>query len=605
MKIRSQILIAQLPTAFIISLITLFFIFLVFSIKHKSESILIDNFKSIIAMERINESLEKLTDFYLKESLLPPPDILKVKLWERTIEQQLMIQDRNIQESEERELTNTLHEKWETYKKVVLSFPINTPYLKNIYNGIRSLTKNIIDLNQDDLILTKDNLSQFISDFLRFIIFGSIVSLIFGFFMSWFFTGIFLSPLKTMAETMRQVGKEDKATFLHIKGSDEIDVLCNEFNFMISRLKEYHQGSLGKVIQDYQILKSILDNLPDGIILLDQETNITYINKPAQKLLGFVENFKKIPSLFHVEEHLRETLLKISAKVFMTKAAYVPEKEEDSVEIYKKNQEMTFSIWAYPIKKSLGNGYNELEGVVVVFQNLLSKPLSVVDKSDVYEALVHEFQSALTEIHMSIHLCVEEVVGTLTEKQKEILVVAREKCVFLEKLCQELLNLSLVNGKARVLEQREIDLNEVVSNLAVSLRLEADQKKIFISVEEAPYLSKIKANENQIAALIGNLLHNAIHYAYPETSVKIKIKENNKFIELSINNQGPFIPFEYRKDIFKKHFKVPGQSDKRAGLGLYIAKQITQLMGGKIGFRSTEKQGTTFWVALPVLQEKV
>lgn len=605
MKIRSQILIAQLPTAFIVSLITIFFIFLIVSIKHKSESILIDNFKSIIAMERINESLEKLTEFYLKESLLPPPDIQKVKLWERTIEQQLMVQDRNNMETEERELTNTLHEKWGTYQKVALLSPINIPYLKKTYNEIKVLTKSIIDLNQDELIHTKDNLSIFISDFLRFITFGSIVSLIFGFSMSWFFTGIFLSPLNTMTEIMRQVGKEDKATFLHIKGSDEIEALSNEFNFMISRLKEYHQGSLGKVIQDYQILKSIIDNLPDGIILLDQEASIVYINKPAQNLLGFVEDFKKVPSLFHVEEHLRETLLKISAKVFMTKAVYVPEKLEDSVVTYKNDQEMTFSIWAYPIKKSLGNSFNELEGVVVVLQNLLSKPLSLVDKADIYEALVHEFQSALTEIHMSIHLCLEEVVGTLTEKQKEILVSSREKCEFLEKLCQDLLSLSLVNGKTRVLEQQELDLNDLASNLAMSLQLEADQKRIFIDVKEAPYLSKIKANENQIKTLIINLLRNAIHYAYPETTVKIKIKENNKFIELSINDQGPVIPLDYRKNIFKKHFKVPGQSEKRAGLGLYMAKQITQLMGGKIGFRSAENQGTTFWFALPVLQEKV
>ena len=139
----------------------------------------------------------------------------------------------------------------------------------------------------------------------------------------------------------------------------------------------------------------------------------------------------------------------------------------------------------------------------------------------------------------------------------------------------------------------------------MSLQLEADQKRIFIDVKEAPYLSKIKANENQIKTLIINLLRNAIHYAYPETTVKIKIKENNKFIELSINDQGPVIPLDYRKNIFKKHFKVPGQSEKRAGLGLYMAKQITQLMGGKIGFRSAENQGTTFWFALPVLQEKV
>lgn len=605
MKMRSQILVAQLPTAIIISLIAIFFIGILNSIKEKSEYILVNNFKSIIAMQAINKSLEDIHDFYTNnpQYAQSPPE--KVKLLENMVERQLLIQDKNIKEPREKELTLALHKKWKAYKQQIQPPSLNTLKKDNkLYKEIKQLTEGIMGLNEDGLLRTKESLSIFISDYLIFITFGSIISLIFGFSASWFFTGLFLTPLNKMAEIMSQVGKEDKTTFFHIKGSDEIEKLSDEFNLMTSRLEDYHQGSLGKVMKDIQSLRAGLDSLPDPILLLNHDNNFIYINKSARHLLGFPEGFKKTLSLSHLTDTLKETLIRVSNTVLLTKSIYIPERTKDTLAIEQENKKMFFLPWAYPIKKGVKNGYQDLEGVAIILQDLMRQPFSEMSKTDVYEAIVHEFQSPLTDIHMAIHLCVQGSAGPLTEKQKEILYAARGKCDDLEKLCQDLLNLSHEDTNNNTLEFEEIDLNEVVSKLITSLQLEASEKKVFINFEEPPYLSKIKANIDQIKTLIGNLLRNAIHYAPPGTIIKIKLREKNKFIELSVNNKGPMIPIEHRKNIFKKHFKVPGQSEERSGLGLYIAKQITESLGGKIEFKSTEKQGTTFKVELPIALEK-
>jgi len=605
MKMRSQILFAQLPTAIIISLITIFFIAILSSIKEKSEYILVNNFKSILAMQTINKSIEDINDFYRNNPQQVQSPSEKVKLLESTIERQLLAQDKNIKEPGEKELTKTLHEKWNAYKHKIQSSTLN-PHQKdgNLYKEIKQLTQDIMGLNQDGLLRTKENLSVFISNYLIFITFGSVLSILFGFSLSWFFTGIFLSPLNKMTEIMSQVGKEDKITFLHIKGSDEIEELSEEFNLMTSRLEEYHQGSLGKIMGDLQGLKAGLDALPDPILLLDHINNFIYINKTARRLLGFLGDIKKTPSLFHMTDPWKDILMRASNKVLLTKLSFVPEKAEDTISLDKENKKTFFLPWAYPIKKGYGYDHQELEGVVIVLQDLMRQPFSEMTKTDVYETVIHEFQSPLTDIHMAIHLCVEEAAGPLNERQKEVLFAARDKCDYLEKLCQDLLNLSQITSKSKILEEEDIDLNEAVLKLITSLQLEASERKIFIHFEEPPYLSKIKANSNQIQTLIGNLLRNAIHYAHQGTIVKIKLHEKKKFITLSINNKGPVIPLVHRKNIFKKHFKVPGQSEERSGLGLYIAKQISQSLGGKIEFESTKKQGTTFWIDLPISPEK-
>ncbi len=603
MKMRSQILLAQLPTAIIIFLITFFFILFLNSIKEKSEDILVGNFKSILTMQNMSKSLEELNELYIHSQSNLSQTLQKRKLLEDMIEQQLLIQDKNIKDSQEKELTRDLHKKWEIYKQKISRLGGSLFKGEASYKEIKNLTEEIVSLNHDGLIRTKEDLSQFISSILIFITFGSIISLIFGFYMSWFFTGLFLSPLNQMTEMMRQMGKEDKTTFLHIKGSDEIEELCEEFNLMTGRLEEYHQGSLGKAMKDYQILKESLDAFPNPIFLLDNVANFIYINRKARHLFGFSKDLKKMPSLFHIEEKWREAFIKLSNEVLMTKMPYVPKKAEDAISIDKEKKTRVFLPTVYPIKKDTSDEYQVVEGVVIILQNLVHPHLSEVRKTEAYEALVHEFQSPLTEIHMAIHLCVQEAAGPLTKKQQEILFAAREKCEYLEKLCQDLFEISRVNQQKNTLEQEDIDVEGVVLKLITSFKLEAGQKGIFIHFEAPPYLSKVKANLSQIKTLLGNLLRNALHYAEPGTTIKIKLGEKKNIIEFLINNKGSFIPLEYHKDIFKKHFKVPGQSEERSGLGLYIAKQITQSLGGKVGVKSTEKQGTTFWVHLPILME--
>ncbi|HUX79033.1 MAG TPA: hypothetical protein VMW10_04710, partial [Alphaproteobacteria bacterium] len=122
MKMRSQILFAQLPTVIVITLITIFFIAILISIREKSEEILVYNFKSILAMHTMNKSLEDINDFYQNnpQKDQPPPE--KIQLLESIVESQLLLQDRNIKEPAEKKLTKALHEKWRVYKQ-----EINTP----------------------------------------------------------------------------------------------------------------------------------------------------------------------------------------------------------------------------------------------------------------------------------------------------------------------------------------------------------------------------------------------------------------------------------------------------------------------------------------------
>ena len=165
MKIRSQIIFAQAPTALIILFVTIFFIIALTSIEYRAESILVDNFKSILSIQKLNDSAEELNSYILQH-----PNTIngEIKKLENQIEQELFSQEKAIIEpGEEKELTKSLRDKWEFYKESIHSLSQDKGTEKT-YKELKQITTNIIGLNQDALIRKKDDLLNFICIFFKY-----------------------------------------------------------------------------------------------------------------------------------------------------------------------------------------------------------------------------------------------------------------------------------------------------------------------------------------------------------------------------------------------------------------------------------------------------
>lgn len=443
MKIRSQMVVAQIPTALIIVFITGFFIFTLTALEYQSESILVDNFKSIISMQRLNDATEELNNYHIYH---PGSLDSEIKKQENVVEQGVIAQEKFADKTEEeKKLSNALRKKWEVYKASLQSPPLDQSTEKP-YKELKSIASNIITLNQDALVRKKDALSNFIQDYRLFISTASVISLIFGFYLSWFFTGLFLSPLDKMTEIVSQFGKTDETILLHIKGSEEIEKLSNEFNLMTSRLEEYHQSSLGHAIEDYESLKRAFDALPDPLVLFDKQQEISFMNQAAMRLCGITENSKQKHLLLYLETNLKESLLKIVKSALLMKPSEKSEILTDPIGILKNNKKVLFLPHVYLIKKT-GNKYSKAIGVLIFLQDLTLKSLSEQNTSEVCLTLIKDFKEPLAEILLAIHTTMQEKAGPLTEKQKEILFAAQERGEDLEKLYQEFEKVGKTLGK--------------------------------------------------------------------------------------------------------------------------------------------------------------
>ena len=110
------------------------------------------------------------------------------------------------------------------------------------------------------------------------------------------------------------------------------------------------------------------------------------------------------------------------------------------------------------------------------------------------------------------------------------------------------------------------------------------------------------ADAYMLETIFNNLLENAIKYSGECPKIEIAVKQNGKFIEILISDQGPGITAEEKLQVFKKFYRIGNEisrSQKGSGLGLFITSEFVQLHKGRIRCENNKPVGTKFIIELP------
>jgi signal transduction histidine kinase len=170
-------------------------------------------------------------------------------------------------------------------------------------------------------------------------------------------------------------------------------------------------------------------------------------------------------------------------------------------------------------------------------------------------------------------------------------------------LVKDLLIVSKIESARLFLKKEEFSLEELTREIIKEFEPFARASNCEIEFFVEQNLPKIFGDRYQIRQVIENLLDNAIRYTKGKGKVKIRIKSEKNFVHFEIEDNGVGIPKEDQKFIFQKFFRASNvlkYKTQGTGLGLYISKAIIERSGGKIGFKSQEGVGSTFWFKLPI-----
>ncbi len=170
------------------------------------------------------------------------------------------------------------------------------------------------------------------------------------------------------------------------------------------------------------------------------------------------------------------------------------------------------------------------------------------------------------------------------------------------RLVNMLLEVSRLEAKTFELRPEELSLPDLTKSVVQNFERFASASNINLNLRLPSDLPRIKADRDRIAMVIENLVDNAVKYTRGGGEILVAADDTGKFLRLIVADHGVGIPEAQKRYIFQKFFRAENAKNSQAkgtGIGLYIAKEIVEASGGKIGFTSQEGKGSTFWFTLP------
>jgi len=229
-------------------------------------------------------------------------------------------------------------------------------------------------------------------------------------------------------------------------------------------------------------------------------------------------------------------------------------------------------------------------------------------KNDFINNMTHELKTPIASISLAAQMLNDPSVSKSEQMQKHLGGVINDESKRLRFLVEKVLQMSMFDRKKAVFKKKQLDLNEMVENIAhsFSLRVEHTGGKVYTDIEAID--SSLYVDEVHFQNVIFNLMDNAVKYRKPDEPLNITMKTWNdeQHLYLSITDTGLGMKKESLKKIFDKFYRVHTgnvHDVKGFGLGLAYVKKVVDLHDGEIKGDSELGKCTTFTIKLPVIHD--
>lgn len=326
-------------------------------------------------------------------------------------------------------------------------------------------------------------------------------------------------------------------------------------------------------------LKAILTRIEDGVIVVDPEGKVILVNRVARNLFELADQevaMKPIEEVFKDEQLL--DLLRNGHETF----PYRSELELDDQRVIDTQLNFVPDV-----------------GITVTMHDVTYfKELDRI-KSEFVSTVSHDLRSPLTAILGYVELL--ERVGPLNERQRSFVQRVQASVRNITELINDLLDLGRIESG---FDERYVVLSlpNVIQYSVESIKGRLIEKNLTLSVDVADDLPKVVGDSVRLRQVFDNLLGNALRYTPTGGEISIIAREENDQIIMQVIDNGVGIPASDRPHIFDKFYRASNvvENITGSGLGLAIVKSIVENHQGRVWVDSSEGEGSTFTVVLPV-----
>lgn len=362
-------------------------------------------------------------------------------------------------------------------------------------------------------------------------------------------------------------------------------------------------------------LQAILDATHDGLIFYDQHDSMVLSNRAAERLLGvsltpylgktMVEVLEQSGLLnrLYPEAHSRERQELLESEV---KAMHA-DMQDGTSKVARRVIEVPAAHMRYIEEFSIrvADEHGKLIGQLIVLHDISDQKQLEVDRDAFTQMLIHDLRSPLSAIigglqMIELGIIEKDSPDMLLESDRIALSSARKML----KLISSLLDVQKLEAGQIDLKLEIVNFAALINETADALNLLANQYNVTLEFDVDDDLPTIRGDPEHLRRVLTNLIDNGVKFVRADGLVRVTAMRDNTSIRISIADNGPGIPEQYRQSIFERYRQVPGITGRRlgTGLGLTYSKIVVELHSGKIWVEPSQWGGSDFMFTLPAIE---
>lgn len=396
--------------------------------------------------------------------------------------------------------------------------------------------------------------------------------------LSLFFAFHLSSPWKRISALTAQIKRGDTPSTMALETGDELERITGGINEAIKDLYEKLQRLEG----EGEILKSAFGAMREGIVVIDGQNHIVYINPAAARLMN--KKMEEMMGRTLIEAYQNANLNDLVRKFRETGTSL-----REEISLLEEGREMVLEI---TISSPPDSSFRDTAVMVIHDISQLKKLENM--RNEFLANVTHELKTPLTAVIGYLDALSDP--DLKVEDREKFLKILQKQANRLHRLVDDLILLNHLEQGTAELKRDEVPLIEVLDELLTALTHRIEEKGLVLETHLPPVKPTIIGDYDRIYQALLNVIDNAIKFTEKGKIVIRVLPEEEGMVTVEINDSGIGIPPIHLPRLGERFYRVDRDRSRQfggTGLGLSIVRHIMQAHGGKMEITSTPGQGTT------------
>ncbi|PHR89019.1 MAG: PAS domain-containing sensor histidine kinase [Blastopirellula sp.] len=407
----------------------------------------------------------------------------------------------------------------------------------------------------------------------------------------YFIVGRIIRPLAKLTQAVKSIAEGEIQQEVLVLSNDELGILGEAFNIMSRQLSHRIDeiDSKGKQFaENSERLEAVLGGMREGVLAVDGDEKILFVNKAAHSLLEFA-NVEVVGT--PIWETVRSPLI----HEVVQKALKNDTKRHVELELPRTQAIVELSATRLPGEPC--------PGVILVLHDVTELRQLENVRQQFVSNVSHELKTPLASIQAYTETLLE---GAISDTQHNRLFLQRidEQAERLHTLILDLLRLARIESEENTFDLEPVSLGSAIEKCVFDHQKIAQSKKVTLKYQPSDTIVNVVADEEGLRTILDNLVENGLNYTPQGGSVEIRVVTTVSVVVLQVQDTGVGIAEEHHARIFERFYRVDKARSRElggTGLGLSIVKHLALKFDASVEVSSEAGKGTRFSVNFPLI----